>query len=110
MIATSGGVGYVISLDAARHILEHALPVINVQDWPACAKVFKERKRWRVVHPRLVNHAKHDEDRETSILRQFRRRRKRRFLGIYVPPWNQIVQSYTWKLTYWMRGYRKISW
>ena len=109
-VPVKGAAGYIVSLDAARHILENALPVISVSDWPSCTECFKARQRWCLIHPRLVDHAKRSERGQTSIIRPSRRRRKRRFLGVYVPPWNRIVQSCKWQLTYRSLGFRKISW
>ncbi len=109
-IFVGGAVGYIVSLDAARHILENAVPVISVPDWPACAERFKELKRWHLVHPRLVEHAKRNTGGEPSTIGPSRRQRKRRFLGVYIPPWDRITQSWKWKLCYRLLGFRKINW
>ena len=108
-----GAVGYIVSLNAARHIVQNAIPVVDVADWPACTEHFKVRKRWNIVHPRLVEHARQNEEEEPSIIRQTLSGRKRRFLGVYVPPWPKIVRSCKSRftnLTYPARGFRKIDW
>ncbi len=107
-----GAVGYIVSRAAARHIMNRALPVVSVADWPDCTEHFKVQKRWHLVHPRLVEHARND-DEEPSTIRPTLRDRKRRFVGVYVPPWPKIARSCKLRLTYLTyraRGFRKIDW
>ena len=108
-----GAVAYIVSLDAAKHIVQHALPVVSVADWPVCTEHFKVRQRWHLVHPRLVEHARRNDKEEPSIIRPTVSDRKRRFLGVYVPPWPKIARSCKSRLnnlTYPARGFRKIDW
>ncbi len=102
-------VGYIVSLAAARHLLKCALPVAGVADWPACTEIFKARNRWRLVHPRLVDHATRKDDGIPSIIKPTRVDRKRRFLGVYIPPWEKVWRSCKWRLSYRFRGFRRIN-
>ena len=95
-----GAFGYVISQCAARHFVENALPVIREADWPDCHKALVARREWRVVSPALVRH----EDRGASVIdgadgplthpRITGRRKRRRFLGVYVPHFRKLADSY----------------
>ena len=92
MARTPGMVGYICQ-DAARHIVEKAVPVNREADRMRCADQLKFREQWRVVLPHLVEHAPSTR----SILDEFggasRRSRKPRLLGIYLPPLRQMAQS-----------------
>lgn len=106
-------VGYIISFAAAKHILNNALPVNSVADWPKCTELFKSNQSWRLIHPRLVKHTWKDNNGEPSIIGPMRssrvgQKKKRRFLGFYIPPWKRMVDSYYWRLTYRVRGYNRI--
>ncbi|MDE0520611.1 MAG: glycosyltransferase family 25 protein [Boseongicola sp.] len=109
-VPVRGACAYVISEAGARHLLAKALPVASVADWPDCTETFKAGKRWHLVHPRLVEHKRRHEDRETSIIGRGRNRRKRRFLGVYVPPFAKIAASCKAKIDYRARGLRKLDW
>ncbi len=88
-----GAVAYIVSNAAASHILNHAIPINNVADWPDCTEHFKRCGRWNVVYPRLVEHPRRGHG--NSIIGDFGRSRvKRRFLGIYVPPMKNIARSW----------------
>lgn len=93
MARTPGMVGYIISQDVARHIVEKAVPVDREADRMRCADQLKLRKQWSVVLPHLVEHASG----ANSILDEFgrasRRSRKPRLLGIYLPPLQQTARS-----------------
>ena len=98
-----GAVGYIVSIDAVRHLVKNALPVNTQADWPTCAEHFKRQGRWRLIHPRLVEHPPIEEGCGASILNDFGRtavrskKKKRRMLGVYIPPRRYIVSS-------WRRG------
>ena len=93
MARTPGMVGYIVSQDAARHIVEEAVPVDREADRMRCADQLKLRGKWRVVLPHLVEHTSD----ASSILDEYgrasRRRKKPRLLGIYVPPLHQMARS-----------------
>ena len=88
-------VGYVISIRAARHILENGVPVTQRSDWPKCVEEFISEKRFRVVSPPIVKHPKKHVD-DQSIISQFGRedtKNKRRLLGVYIPPVRTMLVS-----------------
>ena len=92
----SGATGYIISREAACHFFNNALPVDTSADWPFCIDYLVNNKRCRVVYPYLVKHPKFNEDK--SIIRRYGRGdykiiKKKRWLGIYIPPLNKIIKS-----------------
>ena len=102
MMKVAGTTGYVISRGAARHFVENALPVTREADWPECIEALIARRECRVVSPpppppprrALVLHQDHG----ISIIDKSGRRgekEKRRFLGLYVPPYRKTVDA--WK-------------
>lgn len=46
-----GTAAYAVSLKAARHFVDHAVPVTWSADWPHCAEDIIARQQWRVVMP-----------------------------------------------------------
>ncbi|MCY4006887.1 MAG: glycosyltransferase family 25 protein [Rhodobacteraceae bacterium] len=91
-----GAVAYTISLRAARHIVGNALPVDKEADWPSCVDDFIQEKQFRCVYPPLVFHQS-IEGGVPSIISDHGRwanKTKRRFLGIYTPPLEQVLRSY----------------
>ncbi len=49
-----GTTGYVIALEAAKYILEHALPVTGPADWPSCVWNLVRMREVRIVLPALI--------------------------------------------------------
>lgn len=86
-------IGYVISKYAAKYLLDHGTPVTNTADWPNCISKLIKNKNFRIVHPPLIHHA----DMQESIIDQYgrneERKSKRRFLGIYIPPKQGIIDT-----------------
>ena len=81
---------------AARHIVGNALPVDKEADWPSCVDDFIQEKQFRCVYPPLVFHQS-IEGGVPSIISDHGRwanKTKRRFLGIYTPPLEQVLRSY----------------
>ncbi len=88
----AGTVGYIVSLDIAKHFLNHSLPITSTADWPTCAKDLVARRDWRIVYPRVVLSSS---DYGSLIDKGGRRynKEKRRFLGVYIPPLKKMVAS-----------------
>lgn len=87
-----GASAYVISLRGARLIATRAVPIRQVADWPDCVDELIDQMRAEVVSPRLANHTT-----EGSILSVHGRKankEKRRFLGMYLPPFRLILRSW----------------
>ena len=103
-VPVKGAVAYILSQAGAKHLLAKALPVASVADWPDCTEDFKARERWHVVQPRLFEH----EALKLSIIGLERNPMKRRFLGIYVPPFAKISASWKSKMTFRARGLRRL--
>jgi len=108
-IYIQGAVGYIVSFGAARFLLENALPIRSVSDWPSCTEEFKSRNSWSLVYPKLVDHVSSNKYDNSSIIGSRHIKLKRRFLGVYIPPWKQIVNSYRRNLLYRLLGFRKIK-
>lgn len=108
-IYIQGAVGYIVSIGAARFLLENALPVRSVADWPACTEEFKSRNSWFLVYPKLVDHARPQKYDDSSIIGSRHIKSKRRFLGVYIPPWKEVFNSYRRNLLYRLLGFRKIK-
>ena len=92
--------GYIVSSFGAAHIADNAVPVTREADWPTCTEQFKVRGTWRLVYPRLIEHLVSEGG---SILddygRRERRGKKRRLLGVYVPPAPELFSALSrWKL------------
>jgi len=60
-IMRGGAVAYIVSRDAARHFVDHAVPITGAADWPDCAADIVARREWRIVHPLLCHHPSHRE-------------------------------------------------
>lgn len=107
--AARGAFGYIVSYGAALHIVENAVPVCNVADWPNCTDYFKRRATWRLVSPTLVDHL--GKVQADSIITKFGRqhRRKRRILGVYVPPMRIVAKSWAMNAIRPLIGLKKIE-
>jgi len=89
----SGASGYVISRRAAKHFIDGALPVTCVADWPDCIETLIARRECCLVTPSLVQH----EDHGVSIISQGGRKRNKerlRFLGVYIPQFQNMANSF----------------
>ena len=90
-------VDYIVSAEPARHIVANALPVNREAVHFTCYEDFKRRRTWRVVHPRLIEHPHVTHEEGDSIINAFgrteKRKHKRRFLGVQVPPMKYIAKS-----------------
>ena len=89
----SGASGYVISRRAAKHFVKNALPVTCAADWPDCIEALIARQECRLIAPSLVRH----EDHGVSFISQGGRKRnkeRRRFFGIYIPHFRNMMDSY----------------
>ncbi len=90
---------YVISEAAAHHFSVNAVPVTREADWPKCIETLIRGRRARVVYPELVGHGSAG-DMETTIPTSYiaesrnASKEKRRFFGVYIPPWRRMLQSY----------------
>ena len=96
-VKSGSATAYVISNYAARQIVSKGVPVTRVADWPTCVEEMIKEDRCRVVYPVIVGHPPYI-GRSTITDYEFvgsRIKNKRRILGIYVPPCERIVQSYT---------------
>ncbi|MCY4304755.1 MAG: glycosyltransferase family 25 protein [Aestuariivita sp.] len=81
-IPKAGAAGYVVSLNAAKHFVENAIPVTQQADLFDCAYDLMKAKKWRVVLPLLVKHPEGVDTLEQSVLDIGRKEvKKRRFLG-----------------------------
>ncbi len=89
MMKVTGAFGYVISHRAAKHFVENALPIACAADWPDCIETLIADRECRVVSPSLVRHE------GASILDAAGRtnREKRRFIGLYIPPFRNMANS-----------------
>ena len=101
-VQVTSAVAYVISNRAARFFLKHALPVRKEADWPDCIEMLIASKQAGIVYPKLVGHPPlapgqsiinlyGSKDFENDVINV---KKKRRILGIYVPPWPKMVASY----------------
>ena len=88
-----GMVGYVVCQDAARTIVQAAVPVDREADRMRCADDLKRRGQWSVVLPRLVGHSADGGSILDDFGRASRRSRKPRVLGVYIPPVPQAARS-----------------
>jgi len=89
MMKVTGAGCYVISHRAAKHFADGALPVTCAADWPECTDTLIARRECRVVSPSLVRLE------GASIIDAAGRanKAKRRFLGVYVPPFRSMARS-----------------
>lgn len=99
-----GAYGYIVSREAAKHFIE-LNPVIDRQSWLNVETLVSERK-YRIVSPALVLHPPLFDEGQSLLdkagrVPDFVPSRKRRFIGIYVPPFRKIVGSNA-------RGWRKL--
>jgi len=92
-----GTCGYVISYEAAKHLVENAVPVCQHADWPDCLQSLIAKRRCRVIYPTLVRHPKPEDKGWTSVIHPSGRKsnkESRRFLGVYIPPFRKMIRSY----------------
>ena len=95
-----GMVGYIVSASAAMHIVANAIPVDREADHFTCYEHFKTRGQWHVVYPRLIRHPLTKKPGDSIIAdfgRREKRKHKRRFLGVHIPPMRYVANS-------WLRG------
>ncbi len=93
----AGATGYIVSLSAARFILNNSLPVTSVADWPDCVERFRIEQKWHLISPKLVHHDKI----QPSTIDPIRITRptnnpshtKKRLLGVYIPHRTKVWQS-----------------
>ena len=96
-VKSTSTTAYVISNRAARHIVSNGVPITREADWPKCVEDLVAEKQIRVVYPVVVEHPPligH------SIITNYEHNpAKRRLLGIYIPPFQNVMKS-------WARGLR----
>ena len=95
-IKNPGAVAYTISLRAARHIVRNALPVDKEADWPACVDELIIERQFRCVYPPIVLNQS-IEGMTPSLISDHGRsaiKERRRFLGVYVPPFRHVLRAY----------------
>ncbi len=93
----AGTVAYTISYRAALHFVRHAVPITRSADWPFCIEDLIVKRQCRVIYPPLVEHPPDTPGQSvvnTYEQREMRRKQKRRFLGLYIPPFRRMVQSW----------------
>ena len=98
-VGSGSAAAYVISNRAARHILDKAVPITREADWPKCVEDLIDEKRCRVVYPVIVKHPPYSGQSTITNYGHNNPRKKRRLLGIYIPPFQDMVKS-------WVRGLR----
>ncbi|MCY4300783.1 MAG: glycosyltransferase family 25 protein [Aestuariivita sp.] len=90
-------VAYTVSLSAARTIVDEALPVDKEADWPSCVDDLIKKRQFRCIYPPLVCHQSVEGYCESSIVSassSIGNKDKRRFLGVYIPSFRKMLQSY----------------
>ena len=87
-------VAYTISLRAARHIVKNALPVNKEADWPSCVNDLIREKQFRCVYPSIIIHQSIEGGTPSLITPSLINKTKRRFLGVYVPPFKHVLRAY----------------
>ncbi|MCY4195534.1 MAG: glycosyltransferase family 25 protein [Rhodobacteraceae bacterium] len=97
-MSIDGTVATVVSYQAARHFIAHALPVDKEADWPDCIETLVAQRHCRVVHPPLITLADQydstiDKAGMRDKIRLRNKRFKRRFLGIVIRPFKATLGS-----------------
>lgn len=96
-LKVTGAVAYTLSYQAARHFVKYALPVNREADWPLCIQDLIAKRQCRVIYPPLVGHPPVEQKQTQSLLSKHGRtenKESRRFLGMYVPPFRRMVESW----------------
>ncbi len=96
-LKVTGAVAYTISFQAALHFVKYALPVNREADWPLCIQDLIAKQQCRVIYPSLVGHPPVEQKQQQSVLSNYGRtenKENRRFLGMYIPPFRRMVESW----------------
>ena len=96
-LKVTGAVAYTVSYQAALHFVKYALPINREADWPLCIQDLIAKRQCRVICPPLVGHPPVEQKQKQSVLSKHGRtenKEKRRFLGMYVPPFRRMVESW----------------